>query len=75
MKILKSLQELREWRSAQQEVALIPTMGNLHDGHTAGKTCTKTLRQCGGEYFCKPNAVWSQRISTLPQNLTPTARH
>ena len=33
MKILKSLQELREWRSAQQEVALVPTMGNLHDGH------------------------------------------
>ena len=33
MKVLKSLQELREWRSAQQEVALVPTMGNLHDGH------------------------------------------
>ena len=33
MKVLKSLQALREWRSAQQEVALVPTMGNLHDGH------------------------------------------
>jgi pantoate--beta-alanine ligase len=33
MKVLKNLQELREWRSAQQEVALVPTMGNLHDGH------------------------------------------
>ncbi|ATZ73543.1 pantoate--beta-alanine ligase [Idiomarina sp. X4] len=33
MKVLKSLQELREWRSAQQQVALVPTMGNLHDGH------------------------------------------
>lgn len=33
MKVLKNLQALREWRSAQQEVALVPTMGNLHDGH------------------------------------------
>ncbi|RXS42592.1 pantoate--beta-alanine ligase [Idiomarina sp. 29L] len=33
MKVLKSLQALREWRSAQQQVALVPTMGNLHDGH------------------------------------------
>lgn len=33
MKVLKSLQELRAWRSAQHHVALVPTMGNLHDGH------------------------------------------
>ncbi|ASG64973.1 pantoate--beta-alanine ligase [Idiomarina piscisalsi] len=33
MKVLKNLQALREWRRAQQEVALVPTMGNLHDGH------------------------------------------
>ncbi|RUO68286.1 pantoate--beta-alanine ligase [Idiomarina ramblicola] len=33
MRILKSLAELRKWRQQQSEVALVPTMGNLHDGH------------------------------------------
>jgi len=33
MRILKSLSELRRWRQQQSEVALVPTMGNLHDGH------------------------------------------
>ncbi|MCK7459637.1 pantoate--beta-alanine ligase [Idiomarina aminovorans] len=33
MRILKSLAELRNWRQQQSEVALVPTMGNLHDGH------------------------------------------
>ena len=34
MQLLKSLDELRVWRSQQQaSVALVPTMGNLHEGH------------------------------------------
>ncbi|WP_278361354.1 pantoate--beta-alanine ligase, partial [Idiomarina abyssalis] len=33
MRVLKSLAELRKWRQQQSEVALVPTMGNLHDGH------------------------------------------
>lgn len=33
MNVLTSLSALREWRSTQTSVALVPTMGNLHDGH------------------------------------------
>ncbi|TRW91328.1 pantoate--beta-alanine ligase [Candidatus Methylobacter oryzae] len=39
MQIAKTVSELREivreWRSAGQSVALVPTMGNLHPGHIA----------------------------------------
>jgi pantoate--beta-alanine ligase len=37
MKITTQIEELRaqiqEWRHSQQSIALVPTMGNLHDGH------------------------------------------
>ncbi|WP_417657904.1 pantoate--beta-alanine ligase [Pseudidiomarina aestuarii] len=34
MQVLKSLDELRAWRSLLEgSVALVPTMGNLHEGH------------------------------------------
>ncbi len=33
MEILKSIEEVRLWRNQQQEVAFVPTMGNLHAGH------------------------------------------
>ena len=37
MKIITQIAELRaqihEWRDSQQRIALVPTMGNLHDGH------------------------------------------
>lgn len=34
MRLLKNLANLRQWRGQQQgSVALVPTMGNLHDGH------------------------------------------
>ncbi|OYQ81808.1 pantoate--beta-alanine ligase [Ignatzschineria sp. F8392] len=33
MKVLKSVAEVRQWRKAYDEVAFVPTMGNLHAGH------------------------------------------
>jgi len=34
MQLLKSLDELRGWRAQLDgTVALVPTMGNLHEGH------------------------------------------
>ncbi|RUO75173.1 pantoate--beta-alanine ligase [Idiomarina seosinensis] len=36
MRLLKNLTSLRQWRNQQtHSVALVPTMGNLHDGHLA----------------------------------------
>lgn len=33
MEILKSIEDVRSWRALHQEVAFVPTMGNLHAGH------------------------------------------
>ncbi len=35
MQVLHSLEALHNWRAAHTDVALVPTMGNLHDGHLA----------------------------------------
>ena len=35
MQVLHSLEALHIWRAAHTDVALVPTMGNLHDGHLA----------------------------------------
>ncbi|AOY00474.1 pantoate--beta-alanine ligase [Jeongeupia sp. USM3] len=35
MKIIHTIQELREWRKTAGTVAFVPTMGNLHAGHMA----------------------------------------
>ena len=35
MQIITTIKALREWRNSVDQVAFVPTMGNLHDGHLA----------------------------------------
>lgn len=35
MEIIRTIAEMRAWRKTAGRVALVPTMGNLHDGHLA----------------------------------------
>ena len=35
MQIITTIKELRVWRNSVDQVAFVPTMGNLHDGHLA----------------------------------------
>ncbi|MTD32481.1 pantoate--beta-alanine ligase [Paludibacterium denitrificans] len=35
MEIIRTVEDMRAWRRAVSKVALVPTMGNLHEGHLA----------------------------------------
>lgn len=47
MKIFKTVEEVRAWRKTQSDVAFVPTMGNLHEGHLSlvakAHTCASSV--------------------------------
>lgn len=50
MQILTSIAELRAWRKTAGHVALVPTMGNLHEGHiTLCRTALAHTAPLGGQ--------------------------
>ena len=74
MIILHTIAELRAWRAAQDKIAFVPTMGNLHAGHLA-------LVELAGQHaagvlvsiFVNPlqfgvNEDYAQYPRTLPQD-------
>lgn len=67
MLIIETLPLLRQHiRRARQEgkrIALVPTMGNLHDGHMARRRSPCASRYRGGQYLREPHAVRPRRRS------------
>ena len=56
MEILKTIEEVRAWREKQSEIAFVPTMGNLHEGH---------LSLVAKAHRCAPSVIVSIFVNPL----------
>ena len=54
-KLAETVAEVRQWRRGAQDVGLVPTMGNLHDGHLAlVRACRDQCRAAVVSVFVNP---------------------
>ena len=54
-KLATTVAEVRQWRRGAQDVGLVPTMGNLHDGHLAlVRACRAQCRAAVVSVFVNP---------------------
>ena len=53
MKVVHTIEELRDQLRGQNRAAFVPTMGNLHDAHLALMNLAHQHGDLGGRRFCQ----------------------